>query len=101
MDRSGVLTLISITSALNEYGVMEETRTESDIYCQVYSVSQNEFFQGGQNGLKPKYKFVIYDAEYNNEPYVEYNGTVYAVYRTYLARNDKLELYVQEKSGAK
>lgn len=63
------------------------------------SISQNEFFEGGRNGLNPSFKFTMFYADYNNEPMVEYNGDSYAVYRTYLTRTDKIELYVERKGG--
>ena len=35
--------------------------------------------------------------DYEGEKIVEYQGKRYAVYRTYLGRDDTLELYVQEE----
>lgn len=41
----------------------------------------------------------MFVGDYNGEKLVEYNGETYAVYRTYLAKNDTIELYVERKGG--
>ena len=41
----------------------------------------------------------MFFADYNEEPIVQYKGNQYSVYRTYLRRDDKLELYVERKGG--
>ena len=97
--RSDVITLVAVTRTQNEYGQWVASESTKDVYCEVDSVSQSEFFEGGRNGLNPEYRFTMFFADYNNEPIVEYKGLRYAVYRTYLNKNDKLELYVERKGG--
>ena len=99
MDRSTVINLINVTRTQDSYGVWKPTRTSTQVYAQVDSVTQREFFEGGRNGLNPEFKFTMFYADYNDEPIVEYNGKDYAVYRTYLTRNDMIELYVERKGG--
>lgn len=99
MDRSDVINLISITRTQDQYGQYRETETSRQVYCQVSSISQSEFYEGGRNGLNPEYRFTLFFADYNDEPIVEYKGKRYAVYRTYLQRTDRLELYVERKGG--
>ena len=70
-----------------------------EVYCEVESVTQKEFFEAGRNGLNPSYKFIVFFADYEDEPIVEYHGNQYSVYRTYLTKNDKLEIYVERKGG--
>jgi hypothetical protein len=65
----------------------------------VGSITQSEFYEGGRNGLNPEYRFTVFFADYEDETIIEYKGKRYAVYRTYLTRNDKLELYVERKGG--
>ena len=100
MDRSNVIKLISATRQQDDYGVWQETLTERQVFCDVQSVTQSEFFEGGRNGLNPEYKFTMFFGDYDGETLVEYNGQTYAVYRTYQRRNDTLELYVERKGGA-
>ena len=99
MDRSDVIKLISVTRTQDKYGQFVDTETSRQVYCQVGSITQSEFYDGGRNGLNPEYRFTVFFADYEDETIIEYKGKRYAVYRTYLARNDKLELYVERKGG--
>lgn len=69
------------------------------VYANVTSVSADEWFEGGRNGLNPDLRFRMFKFEYHGEEIIEYKGQRYAVYRTYEARNDILELYVERKQG--
>lgn len=100
MDRSDVINLLEVAKAQDDYGQWIETTTKKQVYCRVESVRQSEFFEAGRNGLNPEYKFIIFFGDYNDEPMVEYNGKTYSVYRTYLTKTDKLELYVERKGGS-
>lgn len=99
MDRSVVLSLISVSTIRDEYGRQIPTETKTDVYAQADSVSQAEFFEGGRIGLNPELKFTLFFGDYHDEPIVEYNGNRYSVYRTYYRRDDKVELYVERKGG--
>lgn len=99
MDRSAVITLLATTTTQDDYGVWRETETPKSVYCQVDSVTQREFFEGGRNGLNPEFKFTMFFGDYSGEQIVIYNGDSYAVYRTFQRRDDRIELYVQRKGG--
>lgn len=99
MDRSNVITLIGQTKTQNEYGIWESTETKRDVFCDVSSVTRAEFFDGGRNGLNPEYVFIMFYGDYNGETIAEYNGNRYAIYRTFHARTDVIELYVERKGG--
>ncbi len=99
MDRSEVITLLSSTHQQDVNGIWQEILTEKDIFCQVSSVTRNEFFEAGRNGLNPEYEFTVFAYDYNGEKLVRYKGKTYSVYRTYHARNDSLELYVERTGG--
>ena len=99
MDRSEVITLLTTTRTQDAYGVWTETATGRDVFCQVDSVTRAEFFEGGRNGLNPQYRFTMFCGDYNGETVVIYKDLPYSVYRTYLARTDTIELYVERKGG--
>ncbi|MBQ1810307.1 MAG: phage head closure protein [Erysipelotrichaceae bacterium] len=99
MDRSEVLYLIAETMSQDENGVWHKTLTERKVFCQVDSVTRSEFFEAGRNGLNPEFRFTIFFGDYADEREVRYKGKTYAVYRTYHARTDTLELYVERKGG--
>ena len=69
------------------------------VFCNVNSVSRNEFFEAGRNGLNPEFVFTMFFGDYEGEHTLIYNGLAYAVYRTYRGRNDTIELYVECKGG--
>ena len=101
MDRSDVITLLTTTYTTDDYGVNTATTTGKDVYCQVDSISMTEFYEAGRNGLNPEDRFRMFAYDYSGETLIEYNGNVYAVYRTYLRRDDTIELYVQREGGAR
>ncbi len=100
MDRSEVIQLVETTRTQDPRGVWQKTTTTREVFCKAESVSRAEFFEGGRNGLKPEYKFVLFFGDYNGEQTVVYKGHTYGVYRTYHASTDVLELYVEKKAGA-
>ena len=101
MDRSDVVTLVSVTRSQNDYGVWVTSETERDVFCSVDSVTRGEFFEGGRAGFKPEYRITMFYVDYEDEDTVIYNGKAYGVYRTYKAKTDTIELYVERKVGVK
>lgn len=99
MDRSDVITLIAIVREQDDLGRWKEVTTSKEVFCQVDSVSQHEFYEGGRNGLNPSFKFSMFSGDYNEESVIQYKGNQYSVYRTYLRRDDIIELYVERKGG--
>ena len=91
--------LINQTMDKDDYGVWKATETSRRVYCRVDSVTANEFFDGGRNGLNPELRFTMFSGDYQGEKVIEYEGERFAVYRTYKARNDNIELYVERKGG--
>ena len=100
MDRSEVITLLSSEQAQNQYGVWTDSLTSRDVFCQVDSVTRQEFFDGGRNGLNPEFRFTMFFGDYNDERDLIYKGKPYSVYRTFIGRNDTIELYVERKGGS-
>ena len=84
-----VIFLIKETNTINEYGDTVQTFTERQVFAEVKSIGQSEFYQAEAVGLKPEIKFVIADfADYQNEKqlkYTPFGGTeqIYDVLRTY------------------
>lgn len=100
MDRSDVIKLIPVTYAKDANGILRATEGEPrEVMCQVDSVSRNEFFEGGRNGLNPEFVFRVFFGDYEGERLVEYRDKRYSIYRTYHGRNDMMELYAERKGG--
>lgn len=99
MNRSDIAYLVHEDYAQNDYGVMEKTTTKYPIYVNVTSVTGQEWFEGGRNGLNPQYRFTMFSHDYNNEQIIEYKDIQYTIYRTYLRKTDLIELYVEKRKG--
>ena len=99
MDRSTPIGLVSTSYQRDVNGVQRKTESIRTVFANVQSVTASEFFEGGRNGLKPEYRFTMFRHDYNEEPIITYGGNRYAVYRTYIGRNDTIELYTERKGG--
>lgn len=99
MDRSSVIQLIGEEWTQDEYGINQKAETSRTVYADIKSVNRAEFFEGGRNGLNPEFVMTVFFADYHGESILEYNGMRYTIYRTYRARNDNLELYVERRHG--
>ena len=99
MDKSSVIYLIAEAKTQDDNGVWRSSLTKRQVFCNVRSVTRSEFFEGGRNGLNPEYIFTMFFGDYNRERILEYEGETYAVYRTYRARTDEIELYVERQGG--
>ena len=94
-----VLELIKQTVAIDQYGREVISESVREIYCEVDSVSQTEFYSAANTELQPEYRFTVFFGDYDGEDVCKYNGNRYAIYRTYRS-GDYLELYVERKVGA-
>lgn len=99
MDKSNVLKLISQTYQADEYGRQIPTETERAVFCNVQSVSLAEWSEGGRLGLNPEYRFTMFAPDYQGEEIAEFDGKRYSIYRTYLGRNESIELYAERRTG--
>lgn len=99
MDRSRVLTLIEEAYKPDALGQLIPTETRRDVYCNLSSVSASEWFDGGRAGLNPEYRATMFVYDYNGERIAELDGVRYGIYRTYLAQNEFIELYLERKAG--
>lgn len=99
MDRSNICTLIGETYTADSIGQMVATEVTSQVYCNVQSVSQSEWFNGSQNGLRPELKITMFAPDYEGQKTVEFEGERYGIYRTYLRQDELLELYLERKTG--
>ena len=94
-----VLYLISQTISVDDYGNEVETETQRQVYCEVNSITQTEFYAAANTELNPELRFDIFFGDYHGEDVIEYQGNRYAIYRTYRT-GDTLELYCERKIGA-
>lgn len=89
-----VIKLRSYTEVTDDYGIVTRTVTDKQVFAQLRSIGQSEFYQAQADGLKPTMKFVLADYyDYGDQKEVVYNSKVYKVLRTYRDHN-KIEITV-------
>lgn len=99
MDRSRVIYLIKNDKQQNQYGVWVDNTTERKVFAEVTSVGQSEWFEGGRQGLNPQLRFRMFAYDYQGESLLKYNNTIYSIYRTYVDKDEIIELYTELKKG--
>lgn len=99
MDRSTPIYLVKETYTEDAYGVLKPTRSERLVYANVTSVSADEWFEGGRNGLNPEFRVRMFAGDYRGEEIAKVGGAYYTVYRRYQARTDVIELYLDKSKG--
>lgn len=99
MNKSVTAKLVKESYTQNAYGVLEKTTTKRKVFCKISSVSSQEWFEGGRNGLNPQYRFTMFASDYEDEKILEYNGVQYTIYRVYNTSLDGIELYTELRKG--
>ena len=70
-----------------------------DVFGSLRSVGHTEFYEAYATEFRPELKFMLADyLEYNGEPLVEHEGTLYRVIRTYCV-GQELEITVGRASA--
>lgn len=90
-----VISLKKEVNTVNEYGDPVQTFTTRQVFAEVKSISQTEFYQAQATGLKPEIKFVIADFyDYQDEKIISYKAygqstaEDYTVLRTYRTKTN-------------
>lgn len=94
-----VLILIAQAISVDDYGNEVATETQRQVYAEVHSITQTEFYAAADTELNPQYRFDVFFGDYQGEDVCVFNGQRFAIYRTYRT-GDTLELYVERKIGA-
>jgi len=99
MDKSNIAYLIATTITYDDIGQIVETSTEKMIYCNVRSVTRDEFYQAGETGIRPRWSITCFAPDYNNEEYCKLENKKYHIYRSYVKSNEEIELYLEDLVG--
>ena len=100
MDQTVVISLVKEVVTLDALHQETNQFVYREVYAQVRSITQTEWFEAGRNGLKPDIAFRISKFDYDDERLIEWDSKAYRVYRVFSGRNDIIELYCERKSGA-
>ena len=99
MNQAAKIALLKTTYTQDDLGEWVETSEEVNVFAYVSSVTMSEFYQAGLQGMKPEYRFLIWQTEYSGEELLKYDDNIYSIYRTYLRDDGRIELYVTLKKG--
>lgn len=99
MNQSVKVSLISKQYSINAIGVTQVTESKTEVFAQKYSVSQNEFFQAGQEGFKPSAVYAVRTMEYDGQDELEDNSERKYIYRTFERSDGRVELYTRGRKG--
>ena len=99
MNLAEKIALVSIEYTQDDLGEWTETRTETEVFGRIESVTMSEFFEAGRQGFKPEYRITIWMTEYSGQELLVYNEKTYSIYRTFRRDDGRIELYVNEKKG--
>ena len=91
--------LISVSYRVDDLMQRIPVETRRKVIGLEGSISATEFFEAGRNGLKAQKRVSMFAPDYNGEVTVELNGIRYGVYRTYMPKDDTIELYLEKKAG--
>lgn len=96
-----VITLVAVKTEKNSIGeFVGSQEIKRDIFGTIGSVSRAEWYNAGHSGHNPEIVFTTPLVNYCGEPEAEFNGTRYAIYRTYFQQGeDDIELYLERKAG--
>lgn len=97
--RDVIAYLIGKTITMNSRKQEVETDTRTEIMALYESVSQSEYYKGGEAGLRPEFRLTTAIIDYSGEKEVELDGKRYGIYRTYEVDKDYIELYCERKGG--
>ena len=100
MNRIVNVKLIGETVTYDDIGAQATQETERELTGNFQSVSAQEFFRGGEMGIKPEFVIKLWAVEYQKETLLELDGERYVIYRTYLTDDGRVELYCQKDVGA-
>lgn len=69
---------------------------KKDVFCGIFSVNANEYYQAAKEGLRISWGIVINSVEDNDADQVQIGQSLYEVKRRYLRGDGYTELYLEE-----
>lgn len=99
LSLDNVCYLLSQTYTQDDIGQQIATDVEKLCFCAELSITSNEFFNAGQNGIKSEVSLLVDSESYNSETSAKYNNVKYSIYRVYPRSDGMTELYLNKKVG--
>lgn len=99
VGRSCKIKLVSHSYTPDDIGNLIPSDTFKEVFGNVRSVYGTEFYATGENGIKASKIFTIWESEYGEQEELEYNSALFSIYRTYVRKDGRIELYTEKKVG--
>ena len=99
MNQTEKISLISKRFTYSDIGVPQVSVVKTSVYAFRFSAGQTEFFNAGQQGLKPTAVFAVRSTEYDGQDELESRNERLTVYRTYDRTDGRTELYTTRRKG--
>lgn len=96
---SDVISLISVDYGIDDRGYNTSIVTARNVFADVKSVRQSEFYDAQMSGIKLEYMFEIRDIDYQNEEFIEFSGRTYKIVRTYKKNVEFIEIVVTDSGS--
>jgi SPP1 family predicted phage head-tail adaptor len=77
-----VIDLISLTYTRDAIGQEAPVPSSRQIFANEFMVSSAEYYNAGQNGLKPERQYQVRSVEYAGETLLSVDGSQYEIIRT-------------------
>lgn len=85
-----IIKFVSTRKEVDKYGDMKEIKTYREVFAELKSIGQSEFYQANADGFKPEIKFIIADYyDYQKEKtllfkdYCDIDFVEYKIIRTF------------------
>lgn len=91
------LILIKKNNTYDKAGDKQSHLVETTLLCEVRSTTRNEFYNYGDNELRPEYIATINSCEYQNEKKALFRGNEYNITRVYELDRDTTELTLSRR----
>ena len=95
MDK--IIFLLQNQAKANSAGDVINAITKTKRIAEIQSIGQSQSYQAAAVGLKPQFTAIIWNCEYSNEEYLEYQGKQYKITRTYIRDDERIELTCSSK----
>ncbi|MBC3901529.1 hypothetical protein GH811_18175 [Acetobacterium malicum] len=80
----------------NSIGEVIETVTFDDyVFCDKKSIRMSEFYQAATTDYKPSITLTLKQADYEDQKYIQFEGDIYTVIRTYAANSEDIEVVLE------
>lgn len=82
----------------DEYGNVISTETQTEVLCDIRSLTRNEYYSAQQAGLRPSFVLLLNGFEYNGENEAIFKGEHYTLTRIFQTDFETIELTATRKA---